>query len=119
MNEDKELLLLAAKAVGYNLTFEWEGNGSDTLSYQEREIPCIDNPEGAEYGTIEWNPLTDDGDAFRLAASLNLKVDTVGRIWIAGASNNDFYFFEVFGPDKMAYIRRAIINVAAELGKNK
>lgn len=94
MNEDKELLLLAAKAIGYNFAIGW------TISPGKK-----------------WNPLTDDGDALRLAAALDLRVDMAGRIWLAGASNNDFYFFEVAGTDKMANIRRAIVKVAAELGK--
>lgn len=59
MKTDRELLELAAKAAGIEL-LRW-----------------VDYPEG--FKTTEsqweaWNPLTDDGDAFRLAFQLHLTV---------------------------------------------
>ena len=49
---DSELLELAAKAAGISV---W----TDT-----DETVFTDNPNGVE---VEWNPLTNDGDALRLA----------------------------------------------------
>lgn len=51
---DRELLELAAKAAGYKIA--WEGG-------------CV---TGWMAGGGWWNPLTDDGDALRLAAKLRL-----------------------------------------------
>lgn len=48
---DEELLDRAAKAVGYALLSNGQACSQDT-------------------GNFDWNPLTDDGDAFRLAVSM-------------------------------------------------
>jgi hypothetical protein len=85
--EDKELLELAAKAAGH--------------SYQEW-VPGHYNPKG------DWNPLTDDGDALRLAVKLEL---------IEGLAI-DFRQGEMDGPDPYAATRRAIVRAAAaEIGR--
>ncbi|WP_047934747.1 hypothetical protein [Pseudomonas putida] len=57
--EDRELLELAAKAAGYQ---PW---GSDCEGYP---IFVVDSMP------IGWNPLTDDGDALRLAVRLDLTI---------------------------------------------
>jgi len=51
MGSDRELLTLAAKAAGY-----WDD-----------EFECADR-----LPRFDWNPLTDDGDALRLAVLLNI-----------------------------------------------
>lgn len=86
---DRELLELAAKAAGLRVNFH------PTASYN-------------------WNPLTDDGDALRLAVTLGLVVDcsrpSAGEpfkhhvIWIDGPCDN-------------AATRRAIVRAAAEIWK--
>jgi hypothetical protein len=61
----------------------------------------------------DWNPLTDDGDALRLAVKLDLIVtigaarDCDGRLSL---DNSD---------DPYAATRRAIVRAAAEIGRSK
>ena len=102
METDRELLELAAKACG-ELMPSWYGN-SDYMD-----------------GVLSrWNPLTDDGDALRLACTLGLSVDI----------NNAFYRTTViyeFGDDlsedhvsgTAAATRRAIVRAAAAIGREK
>lgn len=60
MQSDRELLELAAKAAGYH--FHWRGlNGV---------LPAIGSGQDQKW----WNPLTDDGDALRLAVALSMEV---------------------------------------------
>ena len=56
---DKELLELAAKAAGYEA--RWFG-----------DVFCRDT-KLEPYPWRGWNPLTDDGDALRLAVKLDRK----------------------------------------------
>ena len=64
-----------------------------------------------------WNPLTDDGDALRLAVALRMCVDP----WGSGASavvevNNRALVAEPhYGDDPGRATRRAIVRAAAEL----
>jgi len=71
--------------------------------------------------TTEWNPLTDDGDALRLAVKLNVDVvfdfDRVMAVYGNGYSKEE-YFYELPEPtDRYAATRRAIVRAAAEIGK--
>ena len=61
---DRELLELAAKAAGYAISHRWN---EERLLLNPPVIDlCI---PGVSTG---WNPLTDDGDALRLAVKLEL-----------------------------------------------
>lgn len=65
-----------------------------------------------------WNPLTDDGDALRLAVklSLNLYLSDAGQIDVDGADS----VTEDFGTgDPYAATRRAIVRAAASLAQQK
>ncbi len=101
MNNDRELLELAAKAAGY----EKDVDGC----YFESGFPTM----------ISWNPLTDDGDALRLAVKLGLCVspDSSG-VYCTNADT----FIEItaseYGDDPYAATRRAIVRAAAEIGKD-
>ena len=106
---DREQLQLAAKAAG----IEWYGMYGD----EHNECHYLDiGPEDV----VEWNPLTDDGDALRLAVKLGLTVE----IWerqvaeIAGRIlfNGNLIFITV-SNDPYAAARRAIVRAAAEIGK--
>ena len=90
MTTDRELLELAAKAAGMNYAHELCGYYSD--------------PEFNE--VVQWNPLTDDGDALRLAVKLWL-LDEVS-VMNAQYESDDPY----------AATRRAIVRAAAELGRS-
>ncbi len=97
---DRELLELAAKAAGIDWIKDcvWIENGFySPLAKHER---------------ISWNPLTDDGDALRLAVKLGL---------FSGPEFHHFRALERFGqspPDEYAATRRAIVRAAAEIGRS-
>ena len=97
---DRELLELAAKAAGY----EKDVDGC----YFESGFPTM----------ISWNPLTDDGDALRLAVKLGMMVDVgSGGFCTADSEELESSVNEVVTPDPYAATRRAIVRAAAEIGK--
>jgi hypothetical protein len=104
---DKELLELAAKAAGLRL-FIWGAKNSENY--------CIKNNDGTPGD--RWNPLTDDGDALRLAVKLNLRVGVADNGLNAVAFNRDIGFYtESCKGDPYAATRRAITRAAAAIGK--
>lgn len=67
-------------------------------------------------GFTIWNPLTDDGDALRLAVKLRLCLFLeIPRIGIGPMLNGPEVYVEG-GEDEMAATRRAIVRAAASLG---
>lgn len=100
---DRELLELAAKAAG--MPPEWRGI---------IKIETDHNPR-------QWNPLTDDGDALRLAVrldiSLRLDGDELTGIahWIRGGKT-----YRVVGNYRTGHpdaARLLIVRAAAEIGR--
>jgi hypothetical protein len=107
MTTDKELLTLAAKASEM-LTIRWN-DGAEPYSSGEGFIL---------HNNRIWNPLTDDGDALRLAAKLNLCIEinaTHTRCFLNGVYKPISLSDE--GDDTYASTRRAIVRAAAELGR--
>lgn len=109
---NRELLELAAKAAGIELNFPQDYGGADFLS-----------PTNVDGWKI-WNPLTDDGDALRLAAALSLCVFVNGMFAQADCKHcpgGDIGYFEENtarnGGCIYAATRRAIVRAAAEIGK--
>jgi len=108
---DRKLLELAAKAAGYSTEpyFDGEYMGANRYEYTE--------------GPNAWNPLTDDGDALRLAAKLNMgirfEVQSDGPIVVCSLewSNTLCAVIEDFNKDPYTATRRAIVRAAAEIGK--
>ena len=107
---DRELMELAAKAAGKDLSvYEW----FDTPS----------NPDECGFiryagdGTHVWNPLTDDGDALRLAVSLGLVVDCSRPS--AGLPFYSHLHAEIGIEDWNAGTRRAIVRAAAEIARGR
>jgi hypothetical protein len=92
---DRELLELAAKAIGLKLRYNYLG-GRDANQ--------------------PWDPLEDDGDALRLAVKLGLLVDVCEEATGAQALNMAFCT-EPINSDPYAATRRAITRAAAEIGK--
>ena len=98
---DRELLELAAKAAGIEVFWHAGWN-----------LPVLKRNNQA------WNPLTDDGDALRLAVNLKLSVWFEERehhewthiIWVSPV-------FEPYTGDVNAATRRAIVRAAAEIGR--
>ena len=90
---DKELLELAAKAAGLEVV----------------------TPTMLKYG--QWNPLTDDGDALRLAVKLDIVPRVIGDTAYAFADSVCIDFEEGVDNDPYSATRRAITRAAAEIGK--
>lgn len=113
METDRELLELAAKAAG--------------LEYV-KPMPDYSGSLGLEIGgnpmrTQTWNPLTDDGDALRLAIKLNMELlrskVSEPRQWVSAViRNTTTHGAEYIGSDPYAAARRAIVRAAAAIGKD-
>jgi hypothetical protein len=88
---DRELLELAAKAAGIGPISWIETDGTKIVT------------------NLRWNPLTDDGDALRLAVKLGL-YDLRDLPFQEG---NDPVWQAV--PDPYAAVRRAIVRAAVEI----
>lgn len=115
---DRALLELAAKAAGiegvYNHGFKGEFCGITIFANTEKT----------------WNPLTDDGDALRLAVKLGLVVDSrysdpmtakLNRVyyWPKGKERETWKHIDHdVDTDPYAATRRAIVRAAAEIGKD-
>ena len=100
MLSDRELLELAAKACGYSV------NPPQGLAVAEN-LPTVFVLDGEE-----WNPLTDDGDALRLAVKLNIAVHPGFAYTPTGKLIN--YRDHA---NRIAATRRAIVRAAAEIGR--
>ena len=98
---DKELLELAAKAAGITLGEYW-------------------TPYLGSHHDHFWNPLTDDGDALRLAVLLRIEVEPWihGNSEFARAAVCEVLVDEPHGDDPLAATRRVIVRAAAEIGRS-
>ena len=95
---DRELLEAAAKAAGIGSYKGDYANGLDTK-------------------TGFWNPLTDDGDALRLAVKLRIVIEQ-GDGWSDAGGWCTVYHSD-HKDDPYAATRRAIVRAAAEIGREK
>jgi hypothetical protein len=102
---DRELLELAAKAAGYEVEVDHKG----VFHIHEGTGPQSWRP---------WNPLVDDGDAFRLAARLKIQVtfftfkdNVVSACWFGAPA------VDVENTDIEAAAREAIFLMAVEIGR--
>ena len=120
MHSDRELIELAAKAAGLQLCgYSWIGENEDDDECEVLESAFVKLHPEQELAT-KWNPLTDDGDALRLAATLLINVEPY----------EDYIFVESYsGPFANEFIkqnkgcrflaaRRAIVRVAAAIGES-
>lgn len=110
MKTDRELLELAAKAAGYK-TEKYE---------KERGVLA------QIYADFLWSflsPLTDDGDALRLAVKLGITIgpespDVIGKSLCRASWNGLSMSLGEYGDgDKYAATRRAIVRAAAAIGE--
>jgi hypothetical protein len=113
---DRELLELAAKAAGY----EWTGYFGDD------EVECQYFDIGLGEEVVPWNPLTDDGDALRLAVKCEMSLDLFDDLIRVGYTLPDESLrpadrtadvIESPKADPCAATRRAIVRAAAEIGR--
>jgi len=92
---DRELLELAARAAGVNLKFM----GNSPVELRDGIITA-------------WNPLTDDGDALRLAAAVATDIQFLGdSVSVSG------HYETAENDDYMSAVRRAIVRAAAAIGE--
>lgn len=100
MKTDRELLELAGRAIGYR----WDAKGYEGSGNWWN---------GESWLCDDWNPLTDDGDALRLAVRLGFTVEP-GKCWHS-------FYGPAFGEDvldgEMTATRRAIVRAAAAIGE--
>jgi hypothetical protein len=114
---DRELLELAAKAAGIEIEYRpgafknRQGSATkfDVVTWNGPYLKGSDDP---------WNPLTDDGDALRLAVELKLAFATWGSgacavVFLHGGRGR---IVEPHKDDPYAATRRAIVRAAAEIG---
>jgi hypothetical protein len=107
MYSDRELLELAARAAGMKIHTKNQAE-RDEMGFGHKGMWIVGGSSG-------WNPLTDDGDALRLAVRLGLQVsvttescraETLPRL---GVRVND--------KDELSATRRAIVRAAAAIGE--
>lgn len=112
---DKELLELAAKAAGVKALWV------KTLWSPDGELrDCTNDHPQKIYSAPPWNPLTDDGDALRLAVKCEILVLTARGVAVANAVDSGGTCERLRSdPDPYAATRRAIVRAAAEIGKEK
>ena len=98
---DRELLELAAKAAGRGSQWWMESPWNEA--------------------DREWNPLTDDGDALRLAVKLRLSMFPPeckeDGATISAPGDDGLWLVEDPTDDACADMRRAIVRAAAEIGR--
>lgn len=104
MMADRELLELAAKAAGYKYR-------------PANECIVVDGVPG------RWTPLTDDGDALRLAVRLRLDIEwdepeAVIASSHFGESNRQLTEWTEHNGCAASATRRAIVRAAAEIGRS-
>lgn len=104
--EDRELLDRAARACG------WIDYPNDSVEAGEYwHLDPDKAPFGRRLEKRHWCPLTDDGDAFRLAVAMCLPLDITDEateITTLGVSCKH-------GSDPLAATRRAIVCAAAAI----
>lgn len=104
---DRELLELAAKAAGYGVKPHASQKHTPHLMFT--------------FNGHNWNPLTDDGDALRLAVKLGIDIRQHHRG--ASAAQGSIDCTELFQDRNlplsalMESTRRAIVRAAAAIGK--
>lgn len=100
---DRELLEAAAKAAGF-YHYEYRP-GIGLRRYFE------------DQGFVGpgWNPLTDDGDALRLAVKLGMHIFALGNCVQAGP-RGALETVAYLETDPLAATRRAIVRAAAAIG---
>lgn len=110
MMDDLTLLELAAKAAGVNIEPRIEG-----------KKPCrlLEHESHEGYVSVLWNPLTDDGDALRLAVDLRMYVQVneasvIVETWQSdiGETKEIVEYFDQH-DDVYAVTRRAIVRAGA------
>ena len=109
---DRELLVLAAETAGYKV--RWHED-----SYYDPTMGVMEDVSGGP----PWNPLTYDGDAFRLLATMRASLEFDGlhvRVQCEGPADAPSIVVSeriepglTEGEDRTAAMRRAVTKAAA------
>ena len=120
MSADRELLELAAKAVGMHVLPEgapWPDEREGWFFNQVGDHP----PALYDRATMArdmWAPLTDDGDALRLGAAIEMELEiNKGHVYCRANHGCREGFSEFDKEDTLRAMRRAIVRTAAAIGK--
>ena len=102
---DRKMLEFAAKAAGLDAQWDCPERGMMMLT-----------PNGVD--TMTWNPLTNDGDALRLAVKCLLEIGFPAprKVWSFGRKGD--VCSEEYRSDPITATRRAITRAAAEIGRS-
>jgi hypothetical protein len=107
---DKELLEFAAKAVDIVIV-------RSRLDDPMNKDFLVENSRRNEFQAAgPWNPLTDDGDALRLAVDLKLFVHLDGDL-VEVIGDKSVFERAGYKGCRLSAARRAIVRAAAEIGK--
>lgn len=108
--QDRELLELAAKAAGLSVNVKAQAE-RDARGYGTAGL-YIKN------GSTCWNPLTDQGDALRLAVKLKMEISiTDNHAWAMALGTPGGGSAEFVKDNANASTCRAIVRAAAEIDK--
>lgn len=69
--------------------------------------------------SIMWNPLKNDGEALRLAASLNIGLHWCPSGRVYAYADDKVEAIESSREDRQENLRRAIVRAAAEIGRSR
>lgn len=120
MKSDKELLELAARAVGMNVRREGERPGHGERYWFFNQVG--DNPpalyDAGSPSLAMWAPLTDSGDNHRLMVDLRISVQNIFDSYVL-AEKGVCVSSQPRGIDDQAATRRAVVEVAAMIGEKK
>lgn len=123
---DRELLEMAAKAAGVTILTEGRPPAFGGFWVQVPKEELHDAPDNVDLDDEwlrVWNPLTDDGDALRMAVKLNISLSLAetaseepeAAIWDYGSE--EWSYFKGGPGDRLAATRRAIVRAAAAIGE--
>lgn len=112
---DRKLLEMAARAAGIEIDHWAEAYFE---SHRDGEVAFYESGRYMD----EWNPLTDDGDALRLAvdADIGITFEAYGCVMAGRRDRGGSWDAEEdIAGDKRAATRRAVVRAAAEIGRKK
>ncbi|MBA5069740.1 hypothetical protein [Pseudomonas aeruginosa] len=121
---DRTLLELAARAAGIPDALYLDCVAQDMYHPRDGEAGIEVNHRDTRWSCLAidgvWNPLTDDGDALRLAVKLGLILETDLDDSSCSATDvsYDNYTVEEHGDCPNAAVRLVIVKCAAEIGKS-
>lgn len=111
---DRKLLELAAKALGW---IDYPGDSVEQGAYWHT-CPA-EAPFGPRIRKSSWDPLANDGEAFRIAVALKFCVETNSAggviVWAAGPSGRVMHAGAI-ADDPLSAARRTIVCAAAFVG---